>query len=214
MYEFFHINPRSTTLAGWVFEAIVHRLFSDSWQSGPAPQPIRTASNGCVPPVFSTDLPPSMPDTSLSSFVRLRAGTRTVTRVNFADRQLRDVTLDSDKYYMPTAATHPLFDSFTIDLDSQTGLTSIFLIMISPMHEGSTEGYPYVRRIMRRVREVLEKTDSNATVKVAYSSTSGRYLSAGTSTPKRTIIGGTASVYAFPSWDIMVRRPDGEIHVP
>ena len=37
-------------------------------------------------------------------------------RVNFT-YGLSDVTLDNDKYYIPTAANHPSFDSFTINLD-------------------------------------------------------------------------------------------------
>jgi hypothetical protein len=125
-------------------------------------------SNGCVPLVFSTDPSSSTSDTSLSYFTPVRASTRAVTRVSSTDRQLGNVTLDSGKYYMPTAAIHPLFDSFTIDLDPCAVVISVFLITISPMHEGSAEGYPHVRRIMRRVREPLEKTDSSATVKVAY----------------------------------------------
>jgi hypothetical protein len=125
-------------------------------------------SNGCVPLVFSTDPSSSTSDTPLPFFTPLRAGTRAVTRINFADRQLRDVTLDSGKYYMPTAATHPLFDSFTIDLDPHAAVISVFLITISPRHEGLAEGCPYIRKIMGRVHELLKKTHSKAKAKVAY----------------------------------------------
>jgi len=123
-------------------------------------------SNGRDPPVFSIDPPSSTPDISLTSFGPLRASTRVF--INFTDRQLSDVTLDNGKYYIPTAATHPLFDSFTIDLDPHTVVISVFRITISPKHEGSTESYPHTRRITRRVRRLPKETGYNATVKVAY----------------------------------------------
>ena len=31
MYQSFHGSPESSTLAGWVFKAIVHRLLSGGW---------------------------------------------------------------------------------------------------------------------------------------------------------------------------------------
>ena len=46
MYKLFHRTQESSALAGWVFEAIVHRSFSDGWQSGPIPQPIRMNCEG------------------------------------------------------------------------------------------------------------------------------------------------------------------------
>lgn len=124
LYEYFHL-VESSNLAGWVFEVIVHRVLTDGWRSGPTPQPIRMASNGRVPPVFSIDPSSSTPDTSLS-FELLRAGTRTVTRVSLTDRQPGDVTLDNNKYYIPTAVNDPLFDSFTIILDPHTVVISVF----------------------------------------------------------------------------------------
>ena len=43
-----------SSLAGRIFEAIIHRVFSDGWCSELTPLPIRMVSDG-VPPVFSTD---------------------------------------------------------------------------------------------------------------------------------------------------------------
>ena len=97
MYEDFYRTLDGFALAGWVFEAIVHRMFSDGLQSGPTPQFVLMVSNDRNPPIMSTDPSSSTPDTSLSSFGQPRTGTRAVTRVNFTDRQLSDVTLDNGK---------------------------------------------------------------------------------------------------------------------
>ena len=146
MYQSFHRNPQSSTLAGWVFEAIVHRLLSGGCQSGPVLRPIRTDHNGSSDsPVFYTDPSPPTPDTSSSGPLRLR--TRAVTGVNFTDCRLSDMTLKNGRYYIPTAAIRPLFDSFTIDVDSHTVVISLFRITISPRNEGLAEGYPHVRKI-------------------------------------------------------------------
>ena len=167
VYRYLH-RVDSSDLAGKFFESIAHHIFSDGWGSGPTPQPIRMVSNGCVPPVF-IDHASSTPDTSLF-FEPLRADTRSVTRVDFTGSKLSGVTLDNDKYYMPTAANHPLFDSFTIDSDRSLDnvMISIFQITISKRHRGSAKGYFHIRRIMRHVRGLLKEKKSKATVKVGY----------------------------------------------
>jgi len=168
LYEDFYRDTDGFNLARWVFEAIVHRMFSDGLKSGPTPRTVPMVPNGCDPLIFSTDPSSSTPDTSLSSFWQPRTGTRTVTRVDFTDRQLDGVTLDNDKYYIPTVDTHPFFDSFTIDMDPRAVVISVFRITISPRNEGPAEGYLQIHKIMRRVRELLEEADCNATVKVTY----------------------------------------------
>jgi hypothetical protein len=165
-YRLLHETSEGSNLAGWIFKAIVHCMLSDGWRlDGPAPQPLRMISNERDPPGFSTD--PSPPDPLLSSLAPLCAGTRTVTRVYFT-HPLSNVTLDNDKYYIPTTANHPLFDSFTVDLDLNRVVISVFQITLSPRHEGSAKGYPRIRKIMTRVHELLKERDLNATVKVAY----------------------------------------------
>jgi len=82
--------------------------------------------------------------------------------------KLSDVTLGNGKSYILTADTHPLFDSFTVDLDPHIVVISIFRITTSQRNEGLAEGYPHIRKIMRRVCKLLKDTDSNATVKAAY----------------------------------------------
>ena len=172
MYRFFHESPESSALAGWFFEAIIHRLFSSGWNSGTASQPIPMDSRGpSDSPLFSADPPSSTSDTTLLS---LRPEARSVTEVDFAPRELIDVTLDSDRCYIPSAANRPLFDSFTIDVvpptreKPATGIISVFQMTTSKSHKGSAEGYPHIRKIMARVRNLLQKGYSNPTVEVVY----------------------------------------------
>ena len=170
-YSLLRKLPNGSNFAGLVFEAITHRMLSGGWQ-GLMPHPARMASDGGDPPVFSTDpsaLSSSTPDTLLSSLALLRFGTRAVTQVDFT-HELSDVTLDEGKYYVSATTNNPLFDSFTIDhdLDRRTVVISVFQVTISERHEGSTEGYPIVRRIMACVRKLLNETGLNAIVKVVY----------------------------------------------
>ena len=92
--------------------------------------------------------------------------TRAVTRVDFI-HPLSNVTLDKNKYYIPTAPAHPLFYSFTITLDPYqwSVVISVFQITISPRHEESAKGFPFIRKIMTRVRE-LGKEYFNATFNI------------------------------------------------
>ena len=168
MYQFYR-RINSSNLAGLLYEGIVHHVFSEGWRSGPPPQPIRMGSNGCVPPIFSTDPGSSTPDDTLF-FKPLRADTRRATRVDFTGRKLSGVTLDNDKYYIPTAANNPLFDSFTIDSDPSLDnvMISIFQVTISETHRGSAKGYPHIRKIMDHVRGLLKEKKCKATVKVGY----------------------------------------------
>ena len=125
--------------------------------------------NDCIPPVFSIDPASSTPDTSLF-FKPLRADTRSITRVDFTGRKVSGVTLDNGKYYIPTAADDPLFDSFTIDSDCSLDnvMISIFQITISKTHRGLAKGYPHIRKIMGHVRGLLKEKRSKATVRVGY----------------------------------------------
>ena len=160
-----------STFAGWIFETIVHRKFTGGWKDESRQQPIPMKSDGGDPPAFSVDLSLSSPTpgTSLSSFTPLRAHARTVVKVNLAG-SLSDVTLDTDKYYTPTTANNPLFDSFTIDQDHdrRTVQISIFQITISPRHGGSADGYPLIRKIMTRVSKLLKGVRHKPKIKVTY----------------------------------------------
>jgi hypothetical protein len=178
-YDVLHKIPEGSILVGRIFEAIVHRLFSGGWYQSevPLPQPVRMFSNRCNPPKFSTKQPSSSSSSSSTTTTTtattlppppmpLRTSARVAIRVNFND-DLREVTLDNN-YYTPTAPNHPLFDSFTVDLDENTAVISIFQVTTSANHGGSAQGYRDIRKIMTRVCELLGQVRPNAIVKVVY----------------------------------------------
>jgi len=167
-FNLLHNIPEGSIMAGWFFEAIVHRFLSNGWRSHqPVPQPIRMVSDDLDPPTFSTN--PSTPNASPPYLapVRDHKSTRAVTRVNFTSG-LNDVTLDSNKYYIPTASNNPLFDSFAINFDRLTVVISVFQITTSPKHEGSAQGYLLIRKVMAHVRKLLKKMNGNFKVEVVY----------------------------------------------
>lgn len=171
MFHLLYRIPAGSTMAGWFFEAIVHRLLSDGWRSDrPAPQPICMVSDHSNPPTFSTDpssLPSSTPDASLSYLAPVRDHeARAVVRVNFT-HALSNVTLDNE-YYTPTASNNPLFDSFTIDVypNDRRAVISVFQITTSPRHEGSDQGYILIRKIMTRVRKLLTENFNKRKFKI------------------------------------------------
>ena len=156
----------ASTLAGWIFQAMAHRILS----SASTPKPVPMVTNEGNPPAFSTPTdPPSVASSTLdpspSSFGQSQTGTRVVTRIDFT-RELGNVTLDCDRYYIPTVAAHPLFDSFAIDLGQRTVTISVFRMAIPPRHGRSAEGYPFIREIIAHVRRLLENAGSDAKVKV------------------------------------------------
>jgi len=132
-------------------------VLSDGWWSEPTPLPIRMVSDG-VPPVFSTSTSDTLP-----AFAPLCDRARAVTRINFTDRQLSDVTLDNSKYYIPATANHS-FDFFAIDFYLYTVAISVFQITTSSSHKGSAEGYRYIRRTMYRVRKLLKEMKSDGQI--------------------------------------------------
>jgi hypothetical protein len=163
MYNLFRDIPESSALAEWVFKAIVHRMFVAGWR---VPQPNPMAFDNSNPPVFSTGPRYRGYNTSLPSFAPQGGGTRAVTRVDFTDSQLSNVTLAPNEYYVPTAATDPPFDSFIIDHFPQALVISILQIT-TLMHKGSDEDYTDIRKITRCVRKFLKKMGYDARVKVA-----------------------------------------------
>ena len=152
MFNSFYRTPAGSSLAGWIFKAIVHRMFSGGWQSGePAPQPICMSSQG-HPPTFFTRPSPSSP---FDVPPPLRAETRAIVQVNFTADSLGDVTLKGDNYYILTTTCSSLFDSFTIDVEDDTARISIFRITASEEHGGSAVGYHRIGRIKTRIHDLL-----------------------------------------------------------
>ena len=170
--DFLHSIPEASSLAERLFEAIARRVFSD----GSAPRPT-AMFQWDVPPTFSTSAPSSS-STTPASINTTQALTRVdvprvPTRVYLAGT-LSEVTLDSNRYYTPTASDHPLFDAFTINYGDETVVISVFQITISSACAGSADGYSSIRDIMIRVRELLKskeaegKPTDNVKIKVEY----------------------------------------------
>ena len=165
IFDSLHGVPEGSTLAGWWFEAIAHRMFSNGWRSdGSPPQPILMAQDDRLPPAFSTDLNP-LP--LQPRFAPLRDYNRVDTPVDFK-KKLSDLTLDGKNYYKPIKKNNPLFDSFTVDRDRTTAMISIFQMTISQNHGGSPKGYLHIQEIMDRVRELLKEVKEKVAVKVTY----------------------------------------------
>lgn len=165
----FYMGPPSSCIAGWYFQKFVHRMFCSGGPDSPTLQPIRMVSNNLVPPLLSTGPSPThlLTDIMLPPSP-LRASTRAVTSVDFAKREVSNVTLESDNLYTPTAANLPLFDSFTIDLRADDVIISIFQVTMSPWYEGSDKGYVHIRKIMRRVRKLLKDQRLDREPRVVY----------------------------------------------
>jgi len=167
-YELLHKTPGGSCMAGWFFESIANHTLSKV----PTPQPTPMASHRSHkdPPVFSTQDPPSRtpaPDTSPPSAVPSHP--MTIAQVDLAHGDLSNVTLDKNRYYVPTTTNHPLFDSFTIDSDQLSVVISVFWITTSLEHEGSAKGFPSIYKIMARVRELSRSVGhSNVKIKVKY----------------------------------------------
>jgi hypothetical protein len=171
MFDLFHELPPSFALAGWRFEAEVHHTLRVGWKSHePPPKPIvMTSNNEDESPTFTTTDPPSTPDIPQTP---LRSTPRSFTTIKFLPSlELTDVTLDNDKYYVPAKTTNPLFDSFTIDFDTEKGTAqiSIFRITISQEQRGSHDDYLDIRRIVERAKTLLKLSKAhNQNVTVVY----------------------------------------------
>ena len=150
MYGSFHKFSVASSLAGCVFEALVHHMLCESSWSGRRPNAIRMHTDGKEPPSFSTTTPSGTGCTSLPAL----HGPRKDTMIDLT-RSLNDFDPNGKMYYIPTATDDPLFDSFAITLDDSrsTALISVFQMSISDGH-GSTKGYGLIRKIMSRVQEV------------------------------------------------------------
>ena len=120
--------------------------------------PIRKATKtGDGPPVFTTAFPATRRARSVltlpaSPFIRARSA----EEVDLTG-SLHDVTLQEDMYYVPTAITNPLFDSFTIDSKRSKTTISVFQITISSRHGGSSQGYIVIDKIIDHLRKLLKK---------------------------------------------------------
>jgi len=165
MYDTFSRSPESSGMAGFVFEALAHRMIWEGSWLNREPQTSHMYSNREEPPSFSTAIPSFGIGTSLPPIPPLPLNGRRDTAIELA-RNLNDFTPDSGMYYIPNASNTPLFESFTITFNQleSTALISIFQMTISGVHHGSTKSYDVIRKIIRRVREL----HSSFQIRVAY----------------------------------------------
>ena len=156
-YHLLHNTSAGSGMAGALFEAIAHRVLCGNV----VPKPTPMGETG-TPPVFSA--PPVLPASTVVSGgnapnFSLPPYQRTRTRITIdLLRDLRGVTSDSSRYYVPASATNPLFDSFTVALDpsNYSAVVSVFQITTSREHGGSHEGYPLIRKIIAHARGLLK----------------------------------------------------------
>ena len=167
-FNAFNMFSDSFMLAGWTFEAIIHRLLIRGWQEsdGPTPEPTLVTPNGKEESPTLTYSPSALPPPSEVPGL-LRTYRRNVTQTNLTDT-LGDVTLAKNEYYIPTTASNALFDSFVIDHDPGKGVTiSIFQISAARGLGGSALGCGRIGRIIHRVKALLAESEADATTDVA-----------------------------------------------
>jgi hypothetical protein len=167
LYHEFRVSPMGSNLAGWIFEAIIHRLLIHGWpkRDGPVPQPIPMTSNRQSPPTYTYTPPASSPPPTAPRPVRGKH--RDAILIDFNDK-LDDITLEDNRYYIPVASNNPLFDSFTIDCNrNKTTVISIFQITASKTHGGSAKGYHIIQDIMEQIKKLLLEDNPKTTPKVA-----------------------------------------------
>jgi len=150
----------SPGMGGALFEAIAHRaLCGDD-----VPQPTNMIRSPETPPTFTapqvlrsitTDSDDGTPSTLPTPPPYKRVKDHITLNLL---HDLREVTSDNNRYYVPTSTTNPLFDSFTVtfDPDNLAAVISVFQITISTEHRGSADGYLLIRKIIARARKLLK----------------------------------------------------------
>jgi len=171
-YHLLHNTSASSGMAGAIFEGIAHRVLCGN----AAPQPTPMKSDNGTPPIFSTphvaQASAVVSGVNTLMFSTLPPYERTKARI-IIDllRDLRGVTSDSSRYYIPASATNPLFDSFTVTLNpsNYSAVVSVFHIATSLEHGGSSDGYPLIRKIIAHARGLLNcPTGQQADISVEY----------------------------------------------
>jgi len=152
-YHFLHnISPG---MGGALFEAIAHRVLCGN----DVPQPTNMIRSREIPPTFTVPRVPRSitTDSDDGTFPTPPPYKRVKDDITLnLLHDLREVTSD-DNYYVPTSATNPLFDSFTVTFDPENhaAVVSVFQIMTSTEHRGLADGYLLIRKIVARARELL-----------------------------------------------------------
>ena len=172
IYDLFHGVPTASVVAGFAFEMMVHHSFVFGFEQGkPLPQPIPMTSKGPTDLTFTTRNSPSSNVTPTPYNIQGKK----FTYIAFGPHiDLKDVTLEENKYYVPTSHSNPLFDSFIIDHEEgeDSARISIFQMTISSTYRGSSAGYENIRKIMSHTKRLLKlenkKRGFKTDVKVRY----------------------------------------------
>jgi len=149
----------SPGMGGALFEAIAHRVLCGN----DVPQPTNMIRSTETPPTFTApqvlrSITTDSDDGTPSTFPTPPPYKTVKDHITLnLLHGLREVTSDDNRYYVPTSATNPLFDSFTVafDPDNHAAVVSVFQITTSTEHRGSADGYLLIRKIIARARELL-----------------------------------------------------------
>ena len=171
IYNLFKGFPHGDSMAGCIFEAMVHRKIHNGWQqSDNSPQyiPMRTHPDKKPegPPTFSTD-PVDGTDRSPRPAPLSPNGKESIIVDLARTCPPEDVTLDEHRYYRPSSDKFSLFDCFTVHHDGGSTFV-ITIIQITILGWGSGEGYKHIRKIMERVKKLAKEKHSDPKVQVVY----------------------------------------------
>ncbi|KAJ7505245.1 hypothetical protein B0H11DRAFT_1977683 [Mycena galericulata] len=176
-YQLCRGNAESSFLAGWVFESLAINYISSEPLSRQVLLPLRAM---CATPenLRYTDAS-TVPDPSPTEYdvlhvtaegaVLQRADGTLIFRVSpLAPGSLvphsRDVIHYTDiakqpfsnhHLYVPKARNNPLFDAFFIDINDMARTIVVWILQItaSKRHEGSSNGYPIIRKLKDRLAD-------------------------------------------------------------
>lgn len=148
--------PATSPLAGCYFEPLAHReLMAPTSMGGSWPLIVMAPHSDTSE--SGSRLVVADPSTPLPEGVRFAKTTRNV--VKFYDIPDIPLQFQNNCYYVPELTTFPLFDAFTVELDTlkKTGTVWILQITTSRSHGGSAAGYRAIRKIVSNLKDQLQE---------------------------------------------------------
>jgi len=144
--------PQANLMAGWFFEAIVHRTIAETeggfWTLVHMPFAVMDS-----PQFFmSQDATPCVPDDA--QFSKAKREVFELKSINDLSTHLKDKT-----YYIPVDTNFSLFNAFTIDFDYSTNSAVLWILQIttSQSRGGSSIGYRKIREIIAILKDELRE---------------------------------------------------------
>lgn len=167
LFRVYQCLPQSSTLAGWIFEGLVHRILSGADSSAEKKLvPMEYVPKKAKGLYYSLSSEPSapfpLPDREFTA-VEFPGG-------NFNWPPHSNSNALENCLCIPKFSNNPLFDSFFVDFEnteiSVTPVVWIFQITTSAIHQGSKRGYPIIDRIVdaatERAKELVEYRNKNS----------------------------------------------------